>query len=176
MPEGLIFNNSVIYVVDKMLNFSESVRECKSLGYQLLSKTTLTMNKVYDEIRKLGKKKNFSDFRILSLNNNTVDCFGLYDVFAQKIKSNYLINICREDFEFNNKYFTLCEKNVNENQGNIFKDNTLTIMLVLIFSFVFFGVLAPVLFFCRKKIFTRFHNILVEDDADRNSNQVSLVF
>ena len=175
MPEKLIFNNSVIYVVDKMLNFSESVRECRNIGYQLLSKATLSMNKVYDEIRKLENNKNFSKFRILSLNNNTVDCFGLYNVFAQKIKSEYLINICREDFEFNNDYFTLCEKSITENQNNVLKNHTLTIMLVLIICFVLFGVVAPVLFFCRKKIFTRFHNVLVEDDVDRNSNQVGFL-
>ena len=163
MDKRYFFNNSVIYGSNKPLSFTESVNHCKELGAKLLSKESLMKNMVYNKIKKL-------EYMIASSNNST-DCFSLFDFTFPKESLENSIVVCKEDYEFDNKYLTLCEQTITERISE--NNNRIIVLIVLVITFLLLGILAPVLFFCRKKIFARFHHPLVEDDADRNSNQVS---
>ena len=172
MPQVYKFNNLTIYDVDKLQNFTESNRACKSFGSSLLRKTTLNYDTIFNKLTKVNNSNELLIYRISALNNETSNCFGTFDRSALVLNSESLVNVCRGDFEFEQNYFTFCEKTVNEsvNESNNF------VLIVLIIAFAVLGILAPVLFVCRKKIFARFYNVLVEEDGDRSSNHVGFVY
>ena len=175
MPQEYVFDNFVIYDIDKQQNFLESTKACQNLGSKLLSLKTLTNNTVYSKIRMSGTKQRignkFLEYRMEAVNNDTANCFSVFNRFAHKVNLRRILNICRGDYEFNQSYYTFCEKNLIENTSE--NESSNSVLIAVIVAIIVVGIFGLLLFVFRQKIFSRFHNVLVEDDADRNSNNVS---
>ena len=81
--------------------------------------------------------------------------------------------MCGGGFEFEQNYFTFCEKTFTESISE--NENSNLVLTVLVLSFLLLGILASVLFLHRKKIFARFHHPLVQDDVDRNFDHFGFI-
>ena len=171
MPQEYIFNDLIIFDIDELKNFTESYQSCKNLGSKLLSLKTLTNKTVYSKIRSSGEGNKFLEYRMEAVNNDTANCFSIFDRSARKINSKTIYNICRGDYEFEKNYFTFCERNLIENIAE--NESSNSVLIALIVAIILVGIFALLLFVFRQKIFSRFRNVLVENDADRNPNNVS---
>ena len=171
MSEVYNFKGLVIYVVDKLLNFETSVEKCRQLGSKLLNFESLNTKSVYNSVKQNISSNGFREYRISSLRNNSRDCFSLFSF--QSVDPSYPTEVCSDDFEFNQNYFTLCEKAVNETISENKSSNLVLIVVVIVI--ILLGIFASVLFILRKKIFARLYHPLVGEDVDRNSNHVGLL-
>ena len=172
MTEVYNFKGLVIYIIDKLLNFKESVANCRQLDSKLLNFVSLNKKSVYDNVKQNVSSSDFREYRILSLQNNSVDCFSLLSF--QPVNPRYPTEICRNDFEFDQKYFTLCEKTTTESMPE--NESINIVVIVLIIVIILLGICAAVLFVFRQKIFARFYRPIVVDDVDRNSYHVGFSY
>ena len=171
MSEVYNFKDLVIHVVDKLLSFEKSVEKCRQLDSKLLNYKSLKTKSVYDKVKQNLSKYGPREYRISSLRNNSVDCYSLFNF--RYVNPRYQSDICKDYFEYEQKYFTLCEKKADETVSENESNNI--VLIVLVISFIMLAVCAIVLYVFRKKIFARFYHPLVGEDVDRNSNHVGLL-
>ena len=174
MSEEYLFDNFSVHSVNKLLSFAESVEECKTLGSKLLNVKTLENKSVEETIKLLDKKYDLFQY-IVSLYDNNTDCFGLLNVNLNILEN--IEQICRGDYEYDQKYYALCQKNITSSLHKVEPDNynndTSVVITILIVAFFLIGIVLISMFVYRRRCSPSSNNILVEEEE--NTNQVSFI-